>query len=209
MDRKRGQGRERSSKGLRAKCFARSILKRTARELVQTRTLTSIFTPWIAAVTVLTRATHSKLQQIVSMRIFYCIPYRPNIRQFDKPTWREETCRYPAYDGGHLRMDHLACSRFDSFRGIAGRGAAMQAMIRDRNDIQCHFCGSVGHFKIKCPLYVKQQQENDGQQPQQREEQQNNPRRQRRRSRGSGGDPVWCSYHATNTHSDADCRTRR
>ena len=73
---------------------------------------------------------------------------------------------------------NLAHSRSDSFRGIAGRDAAMQAVTRYRSDIKCHVCGRVGHFKIKCPLRVKQQQENDEQQQQQREGQQNHPRRQ-------------------------------
>ena len=76
-----------------------------------------------------------------------------------------------------IYADNLACSRSDSFRGIAGRGLAMQAMTRDRNDIKGHVCGRVGHFKIKCPLRVEQQQENDGQQPQRREGQQKHPSR--------------------------------
>ena len=61
-----------------------------------------------------------------------------------------------------IYADNLASSRSDSFRGIAGRGADMQAMALDRNDVKCHFCGRVGHIKIECPLRVKQQQENDG-----------------------------------------------
>ena len=84
----------------------------------------------------------------------------------------------------------------------------MQPMTRDSNDIKCHFRGRVGHFKIKCPLRVKQQQENDGQQPQQRDEQPNNPRRQHQQNRGRGRGPVWCSYHKAISHSDADSRTR-
>ena len=81
--------------------------------------------------------------------------------------------------------DNLARSRSDSFRGIVGLGAAMQAKSRDRNDIKCHFCGR-DHVKIKCPLRVKQQQENDGLQPHQREGQQKNPRRQHHRNFGGG-----------------------
>ena len=38
----------------------------------------------------------------------------------------------------------------------------MQAISRDRNDIKCHICGHVGHFKSKCPLRFKHQQRDDG-----------------------------------------------
>ena len=107
-----------------------------------------------------------------------------------------------------IYADTLARPRSDSFRGIAGRGTAMQATARDRNDIKCHFCGRVGHFQIKCLLRVKQQLENDGEQPQQREQEQKHSRRQHQRDRGGGRGPVWCSYHKANSHSDADCRAR-
>ena len=89
MDSRRGQRCVRSSKGVRAKQFARSIQKRTTRECVQTWTRTGIFTSWIAVEIAFTRATHQRVAQIVGMRIFYCKVYCPNIRQFDKPTWRE------------------------------------------------------------------------------------------------------------------------
>ena len=69
-----------------------------------------------------------------------------------------------------IYADNLARPRPYSFRGIAGRGAAMQAMTRDRKDIKCHICGRVGHFKSKWPLCFKHQQQADGQQPQQSEE---------------------------------------
>ena len=105
--------------------------------------------------------------------------------------------------------DNLAHSRSGAFRGIAGRSAAMQEITRDRKDIKCHICGRVGHFKSKCPLCFMHQQQDDGQKPQQREEHQNNPRRQHQRNSGGGRGPVWCSYHKTTTHSDANCRVRR
>ena len=108
-----------------------------------------------------------------------------------------------------IYADDLARSRSDPSRAIAGRGSAMQTMNRDRNDIKCHFYGRVGHLKIKCLLRVKQQQKNDGQQPRQREEQQNHPRKQHQRNRGGERGPMWCSYHKTISHSDADCRAKR
>ena len=108
-----------------------------------------------------------------------------------------------------IYADNLARSRSDAVRGIAGRGAAMQAMTRDRNDIKGHICGRIGHFKSKCLLRFKHQQQNDGQQPQQREEHQNNPHRQHQRKSGGRRGPAWCSHHEITTHSDADCRARR
>ena len=95
-----------------------------------------------------------------------------------------------------IYVDNLVRLRSDSFRGIAGRGAAIQAVVHDRDDIKSHICDRVGRFKSKCPLRFKHQQQNDGQQPQQREEHQNNPRRQHR---GGGRGPVWCSYHQITT----------
>ena len=86
----------------------------------------------------------------------------------------------------------------------------MRAMIRDRNDIKCHFCGRVESFQnLSAPLRVKQQLENYGQRSQQREEQQKHPRRQHQRNRWGGRGPVWCLYHKTIFHSDAACRARR
>ena len=67
-----------------------------------------------------------------------------------------------------ISAHNLAGSRSDAFMGIAGRGAAMQAMTRDYNDTNCHVCDRVGNFKRKCPRRFKLQQQNDGQQPQQR-----------------------------------------
>ena len=104
-----------------------------------------------------------------------------------------------------IDADSLTRSRSDSFRGIAGRGASMQTMTRDGNDVKCHSCGSVGHFQDQCLLRVKQQQHLDGQRPHQREERQKNQREQHQPFGGHRRGPVWCSYHKTTTHGDPDC----
>ena len=43
-------------------------------------------------------------------------------------------------------------SRSESSNGIAGRGAAMQAVDRDRTSVLCHYRDQFGHFKRKYPL---------------------------------------------------------
>ena len=48
--------------------------------------------------------------------------------------------------------------RSESPKSIAGRGAAMQALDRDRSGALCHYCDQFGHFKKKCPLRIKHQQ---------------------------------------------------
>ena len=114
-----------------------------------------------------------------------------------------------------IYADNLARSRSDSYRGVAGRDADMQAMTRDDYDIKCLFCGRVGHFKIKCPLRVKhQQQENNVHQPQQREGQQNHVK-DNKTTRADSNDKtveageVPCGARTTTFHSDAVCRARR
>ena len=42
-------------------------------------------------------------------------------------------------------------SRSEPSKGIAGRGAAMQAVDRDRISIPCHYCDQFGHLKKKVP----------------------------------------------------------
>ena len=43
-------------------------------------------------------------------------------------------------------------SRSESSKGIAGRGAVMQALDRDRTSVLCHYCHQLGHLKTKCPF---------------------------------------------------------
>ena len=50
-------------------------------------------------------------------------------------------------------------SRSESSKGLAGSGAAMQVVDRDRTSVLCHYCDQFGHFKRKCPLQIKHQQQ--------------------------------------------------
>ena len=92
------------------------------------------------------------------MTIFYCKIYGPNTRQLDKPTWVRGDFELVDIHRmvATINADNLARSRSYSSRGIAGRGPAMKATTRDRNDIRCRFCSRVGHVKIKFPLRIKQ-----------------------------------------------------
>ena len=96
--------------------------------------------------------------------------------------------------------------------GIAGRGAAMQAVDRDRTSVLYHYCGQLGHLKKKCPLRIRHQQQ--GQQPVRHHQQQHGKHQQKSRERrqnngGDGGDRVGCSYHKITSHNNADCRVQQ
>ena len=45
-------------------------------------------------------------------------------------------------------------SRSESSKGIAGRGAAMQVLDRDRTSVLCHCYDQLGYFKRKCLLRI-------------------------------------------------------
>ena len=49
-----------------------------------------------------------------------------------------------------IYADNLARSHYDSSRGIAGRGVAMQATGWDLSKINCYDCNKFGHFKNDC-----------------------------------------------------------
>ena len=105
-------------------------------------------------------------------------------------------------------------SRSESSKGIAGRGAVMQTVDRDRTSVLCHYCDQYGHFKRKCPLRIKHQQHQRWQpvrhhQQQQHGQHQQKPRRRRQNKGGGGGGRVWCSYHKTTSRNDADCRVQQ
>ena len=107
--------------------------------------------------------------------------------------------------------DNLPRSHSDSSRGIAGRGVAMQATGRHLSKINCYYCNKFGHFKNDCIDFKAARHQNrrrrqrhhkqrGGHQPDQPK-----PGGQHQQK---GGGQLWCSYHKTTTHSDADCRTR-
>ena len=104
--------------------------------------------------------------------------------------------------------------RSESSKGIAGRGAAMQAVDRERTSVLCHYCDQFRHFKRKYLLRTKRQQQQRQQpvrhhQQQQRGQHQQKPRGRRESNGGGGRGRVWCSYHKTTSHNDADCRVQQ
>ena len=49
-----------------------------------------------------------------------------------------------------IYADNLVRSHFDSSRGIAGRGFAVQATGRDISKIICYYCNKFSHYKHDC-----------------------------------------------------------
>ena len=107
-----------------------------------------------------------------------------------------------------IYADNLARSHSDSSRGIAGRGIAMQATGRDLSKISCYYCNKFGHYKNDCADFKAAHRQNrrrkqrhhkqrGGHQPDQPK-----PGRQQQQR---GGGQMWCSYHETANHNDADC----
>ena len=108
-----------------------------------------------------------------------------------------------------IYADNLARSPSDSSRGIARRGIAMQATGRDLSKVNCYYCNKFGHYKNDCADFKAPHHHNrrrrqrhhtqrGGHQPDQPK-----PGGQQQQR---GGGQMWCSYHKTITHNDADCR---
>ena len=110
-----------------------------------------------------------------------------------------------------IYADSLARSNFDSSIGIAGRDVAMQATGQDLSKISCHYCNKFSHYKNDCADFKashhqdrrrrqRQHKQRGGHQPDQPKPSEQHQQR--------GGGQIWCSYHKSTTHNDADCRAR-
>ena len=107
-----------------------------------------------------------------------------------------------------IYADNLARFHSDSSRGIAGRDIAIQATGRDLSKINSYFCNKFDHYKDDCGDFKAAHHQNrrrrqrhhkqrGGHQPDQPK-----PGGQQQQR---GGGQMWCSYHKTTTHNDADC----
>ena len=109
-----------------------------------------------------------------------------------------------------IYADNLARSHSDSSRGIAERVVAMQATGRDLSKINCYYCNKFGHNKNNCADFKAAHRQNWRRRQRhhkQRGGHQSDQPKADSSSRGEGGGgQLWCSYHKTTTHNDADCR---
>ena len=107
-----------------------------------------------------------------------------------------------------IYADNLARSHFDSSRGIAGRGDAMQATGWDLSKINCYYYNKFGHYKNDCADFKAAHHQN--RQRRQRHDKQRGGHQPDQPKPGGqqqqrGGGQMRCSYHKTTTHNDADC----
>ena len=108
-----------------------------------------------------------------------------------------------------IYADNLARSHSDSSRGIAGRGVAMQAMGRDLSNINCYYCNKFGHYKNNCTdLKAARHQNRRRRQRQHKQRGRHQPDQSKPggQQQQRGGGQMWCSYHKTTTHNDANYR---
>ena len=110
-----------------------------------------------------------------------------------------------------IYADNLARSHSDSSRGIEGHDVAMQATGRDLKKINCHCRNKFGHYKNDCADFTAAHQQN-GRRRQRQHKQRGGHQSDHSKPSGQhqqrGGGQMWCSYHKTTTHNDADCHAR-
>ena len=99
---------------------------------------------------------------------------------------------------------NLARSNSDSSRGIAGRGVAMQ----DLRKINCYYCNKCGHYKNDCADFYAAHQQNGRRRQRQHKQRGRDQPKSGGQHQQRGGGQMWCSYHKTTTHSNADCCNR-
>ena len=76
---------------------------------------------------------------------------------------------------------------------VSGRGAAMAASSGD----QCHRCKEFGNSKRDCPTSAQPFRPTQGK------------KQGEKRGSGGSGQSMWCSFHRTETHSDAECKAQQ
>ena len=110
-----------------------------------------------------------------------------------------------------IYANNFARSNSDSSRGTAGRGVAMQAMGQDLSKINCHYCNTFDHDKNGCADFKAARQQNGRRRQRQHKQRgghQPDQPKPGEQHQYRGGGQIWCSYHKTTTHNDADCRAR-
>ena len=104
-------------------------------------------------------------------------------------------------------------SRSESSKGIARCGAAVQAVDRDRTSILCHYYDQFGRFKESAHSESNTSSSSGSSQfgiiSNNSSQHQQKPCGRRQNNSGGGGGRVWCSYHKTTSHNDADCRAQQ
>ena len=143
--------------------------------------------------------------------ILQCLP--PKCDRIHRTHFEREGCNLADIRRMVFKIyaNNLAGSNSDSSGGITGHGVAMQATGRGLRNLNCHYCNKFGHYKNDYAEFKAVQQQNQRRRQKQHKQrgghQPHQPKRgvqqQQRRRR-----EMWCSYHKTTTHNDADCHPR-
>ena len=141
--------------------------------------------------------------------ILQCLP--PEYDRIRQTHFKREDCNLEDIRRmmSKIYVDNLARSHSDSSRGIAGRGVAMRATGRDPSKINCYYCNKFDHYKNDCADF-KAAHHRNRRRRQRHHKQRGGHQPDQPKSGGQqqqrGGGKMWCSYHKTTTHNDADCR---